>query len=125
MDTRPQSDISSHATAEETSGWDEKNGKTPNVVTTAVYEESRETRPANRIHWGDAIVDVLVAVLPLYFVGFCVAVYLRDGTLANSYRNQAIFQMSKLVSIRYRSQSKLHELTSTRRIPPSFQFCSH
>lgn len=79
--------------------------KVTSTVSTEEAEDGRETRPAKHINWGDAVIDTLIAVLPLYFVAFCVAAYVRDGTLANSFRNQAILQMAKFVSRYYCSFS--------------------
>ncbi|KAI5360678.1 hypothetical protein Slin15195_G085940 [Septoria linicola] len=93
--TRQHGEIVTHHQGEEVHDWDAENKKQPAITTTAVTDD-RETRTANHIHVGDAIVDVLIALTPLYFVGFCVAVYHRNGTLANSWTNQAIFQMGKL-----------------------------
>ncbi|KXT09097.1 hypothetical protein AC579_5302 [Pseudocercospora musae] len=69
--------------------------KVTSTVSTEEAEDDRETRPAKHINWSDAMIDTLIAILPLYFVAFCVAAYIRDGTLANSFRNQAILQMAK------------------------------
>lgn len=70
--------------------------KGPVVFTEAAHDDN-ETRPAGSLRWGEAIVDVCLAVLPLYFAGFAIAAFVRDGTLAGSFRNVAILQMSKFV----------------------------
>jgi hypothetical protein len=46
-----------------------------------------------------AFIDVLIALLPLYFVAFAVLARSRDGTLASSYRNYAILRLAKLVCV--------------------------
>ena len=69
------------------------------LVTAVEAEEGRETRPAKRTNWWDAILQAFIALLPLYFVGFCAAAYMRNGTLASSTRNIAILQLSKLVRL--------------------------
>ena len=70
--------------------------KLPIVSAEAAQDES-ETRPAGSTRWGEAILGVFIALLPLYFAGFAVAAFIRDGTLASSFRNVAILQMSKFV----------------------------
>ena len=70
--------------------------KRPIVSADAVHDQN-ETRPAGSTRWGEAILGVFIALLPLYFVGFSIAACVRDGTLASSFRNVAIFQMSKFV----------------------------
>lgn len=72
--------------------------KLTSVVNTNEAEDELETRPAKRLNWGDAVLDLFIAILPLYFVVFCILAYVRDGTLMNSLRNQAILQMAKFVS---------------------------
>jgi hypothetical protein len=67
------------------------------VVTTEAAHDGSETRPAGSLRWGEAIVGVFLALLPLYFAAFAIAAYVRNGTLANSFRNVAILQMSKFV----------------------------
>jgi len=67
------------------------------VVTTEATHDGSETRPAGSLRWAEAILGVFLALLPLYFVGFAIAAYVRDGTLASSFRNVAILQMSKFV----------------------------
>lgn len=80
---------------------DEEKGmpiKQTTIVTEEPAEAERpEVRPAHRVHYGTAVVDVLIALLPLYFVVFAILAYIRNDTLANSFRNMAIMRMSKLV----------------------------
>ncbi|GAB7326477.1 hypothetical protein MBLNU13_g10475t1 [Cladosporium sp. NU13] len=93
----PAAEIGQHASAqayEETNMEQGTEHKRPVVSTEAVQNES-ETRLAGSTRWGDAILSVFIALLPLYFVGFAIAAFVRDGTLASSFRNVAIFQMSK------------------------------
>lgn len=73
--------------------------KGPIVSAEAAQDES-ETRPAGSTRWGEAILGVFIALLPLYFAGFAIAAFVRDGTLASSFRNVAILQMSKFVGRR-------------------------
>lgn len=70
--------------------------KGPIVSAEATYDGS-ETRPAGSTRWGEAVLGIFIALLPLYFAGFAVAAFIRDGTLASSFRNVAILQMSKFV----------------------------
>jgi hypothetical protein len=70
--------------------------KVPVVTTEAAHDRS-ETRPAGSLRWGEAILDVFLALLPLYFAAFAITAYARNGTLANSFRNVAILQMAKFV----------------------------
>jgi len=56
--------------------------KRPIVSAEAAHDES-ETRPAGSTRWGEAVLGVSIALLPLYFAGFA--------------RNIAILQMSKFV----------------------------
>jgi hypothetical protein len=70
--------------------------KRPIVSAEAAQEES-ETRPAGSTRWKEAILGTFIALLPLYFVGFTIAAFVRDGTLASSFKNVAILQMSKFV----------------------------
>lgn len=69
------------------------------IVTAEEAEDDQETRPAHRIHYGAAIFDVVLAILPLYFVVFAVLGYIRNNTLASSFRNQALFKMAALVRL--------------------------
>ena len=59
--------------------------------------ENPELRPGHKIHVGAAVIDVLISLLPLYFVVFAILAYSRDGTLASSFRNMAILRMAKFV----------------------------
>jgi len=70
--------------------------KRPIVSAEAAHDES-ETRPAGSTRWGEAVLGVSIALLPLHFAGFAIAAFIRDGTLASSFRNVAILQMSKFV----------------------------
>lgn len=94
--------MSSHNEAPSHVGGDDKIAielKKPVVYSETVgLGEERETRVANRIRWGDAIIGSIIATLPLYFVAFAIAGYVRTGTLASSLPNIAILQMSKFVS---------------------------
>ncbi len=67
------------------------------VVSAEATHEGSETRPAGSTRWKEAILSTFIALLPLYFAGFAIAAFIRDGTLASSYRNVAILQMSKFV----------------------------
>jgi hypothetical protein len=58
-----------------------------------------EPRPAHKTLYMAAFIDVLIALLPLYFVAFAVLARSRDGTLASSYRNYAILRLAKLVCV--------------------------
>lgn len=59
--------------------------------------EDPELRPGNKIHYATAAIDILIALLPLYFVVFAILASLRDNTLASSFRNMAIFKMAAFV----------------------------
>jgi hypothetical protein len=74
--------------------------KRPIVSTEAAHEDS-ETRPAGSTRWKEAILGICIALLPLYFVGFAIAAFVRNGTLASSIRNIAILQMSNFVCQQY------------------------
>lgn len=73
-----------------------KEHKDPVVSAEAAHDDN-ETRPAGSTRWGEAVLGVFIALLPLYFAGFAIAAFVRDGTLASSFRNVAILQMSKFV----------------------------
>lgn len=92
-------DVRQYATAqayEQSTAELGREAKGPTVSSEAAHDES-ETRPAGSIRWGEAILDACIAILPLYFAGFAIAAFIRDGTLASSFRNIAILQMSKFV----------------------------
>lgn len=80
------------------------------IVTAEEAEDDQETRPAHRIHYGAAIFDVVLAILPLYFVVFAVLGFLRNDTLASSFRNQALFRMAALVRT-HRQYTDMAKLT--------------
>jgi hypothetical protein len=61
--------------------------------------EAPELRPAHKTLYMAAFIDVLIALLPLYFVAFAILARSRDGTLASSYRNYAILRLAKLVCV--------------------------
>ena len=72
--------------------------KGPVVSSEAAHDDtSNETRPAGSTRWKEAILGIFIALLPLYFVGFAIAAFVRNGTLASSFRNVAILQMSNFV----------------------------
>lgn len=70
------------------------------IVSAEAAQDECETRTAGSTRWGEAILGVFIALLPLYFAGFAIAAFVRDGTLASSFRNVAILQMSKFVGRR-------------------------
>lgn len=73
-------------------------GKHTAVVTEEVTSpEDPELRPGHRIHYGAAVIDVLISLLPLYFIVFGLLANARDGTLATSFRSLAILKMATLV----------------------------
>ena len=122
----PAAEIGQHASAqvyEEANIEQGMEHKRPIVSTEAAQDES-ETRPAGSTRWGEAIIGVLIALLPLYFTGFAIAAFVRDGTLASSFRNVAILQMSKFVSREkpsLRCELRADEPCRTR---PYFRSCS-
>lgn len=63
------------------------------------FAAAPEPRPAHKTLYMAAFIDVLIALLPLYFVAFAVLARSRDGTLASSYRNYAILRLAKLVCV--------------------------
>lgn len=71
------------------------------AVVTATEQDSStrvpELRPAHTTLYLTAFVDVLIALLPLYFVAFAIVAYVRNDTLASSFRNEAILRMAQLV----------------------------
>lgn len=71
------------------------------IISTEAAQDENETRPAGSTRWGEAILGVFIALLPLYFAGFAIAAFARNGTLASSFRNVAIFQMSKFVRLQW------------------------
>ena len=93
LETRQHASAQAYEEAAMEQGLGEKG---PAVFSEAAHDDS-ETRPAGSLRWGEAIVDVCLAILPLYFAGFAIAAFVRDGTLAGSFRNVAILQMSKFV----------------------------
>lgn len=68
--------------------------KAPVVREYAVQEE-RETKPAKRFNAGEMIVDILIAITPLYFIAFAILGYLRNGTPANTFEDIALMRMAK------------------------------
>lgn len=52
------------------------------IVFAEVAQEDNETRPAGSTRWKEAILGICIALLPLYFVGFAIAAFVRNGTLA-------------------------------------------
>ena len=86
--------------------------KRPIVSADAVHDQN-ETRPAGSTRWGEAILGVSIALLPLYFAGFAIEAFVRDGTLASSFRNVAILQMSKFVCRRQKLALKTLATTLT------------
>ena len=77
---------------------DDEVKKEPTVISEET-EEERETMTAHRRNIGAAVIDVFIAILPLYFVIFAALCYIRDGTLASSFRNQALFKMAAFVGL--------------------------
>lgn len=69
------------------------------VVSAEATHDGSETRPAGSTRWKEAILSTFIALLPLYFAGFAIAAFIRDGTLASSFRNVAVLQMSKFVCL--------------------------
>jgi hypothetical protein len=89
-----------HATPQYSENSDDIEKAIPKVVVSEAAEEtseSRDTLPGNRFSWGAVAFDIIVAILPLYFIAFAIAAYLRDGKLASSWRNQALFKMAGFV----------------------------
>ena len=94
------------------------------VVHSESATDEYETRPAGSTRWGEAILGILIALLPLYFAGFAIAAFIRDGTLASSYRNFVILQMSKFVSQRWLSVVRELDADCPSRILQFFRSCS-
>jgi len=67
------------------------------IVSSEEVGGERETQSAHRRHIGAAVLDVFIAILPLYFIVFAALCYARDGTLASSFRNRALFEMAALL----------------------------
>lgn len=67
------------------------------LVSAEAAHDGGETRPAGSTRWKEAILSTVIALLPLYFAAFAIAAFIRNGTLASSFRNVAILQMSKFV----------------------------
>lgn len=95
----PAAEIRQHASAQAYEEATTEQGleyKVPVVSAEAAHDDS-ETRPAGSTRWGEAVLGIFIALLPLYFAGFAIAAFIRDGSLASSFRNVAILQMSKFV----------------------------
>jgi hypothetical protein len=69
------------------------------IASAEAAHDGSETRPAGSRRWKEAILSTFVALLSLYFAGFAIAALVRNGTLASSFRNVAILQMSKFVRL--------------------------
>lgn len=60
-------------------------------------EAQCETVQATRYNFLEALFDVFIAILPLYFIVFAILGFMRRDTPANSLVNAAIFNMARLV----------------------------
>jgi hypothetical protein len=91
-----------HAAPQYSTQSDDIEKATPKVLVSekaGETAESRETLPGNRFSCGAVAFDIIVAALPLYFVGFAIAAYARHGTLESSLLNQILIRMAKFVRI--------------------------
>ncbi|KAK6439819.1 hypothetical protein LTR95_003959 [Oleoguttula sp. CCFEE 5521] len=79
---------------QELDSGDTEKGVPQVIVAETSSEDERETLSANRVSYGGVIVDILIAILPLYFVAFAIVGRVRHDTLASSFRNVALVQMA-------------------------------
>ena len=58
--------------------------KGPVIIEECAEVDEQETTVATRYNIFDGIVDVIIAILPIYFIVFAIMGYVRNGTSANS-----------------------------------------
>ncbi|KAF7191017.1 hypothetical protein HII31_07641 [Pseudocercospora fuligena] len=71
--------------------------KEPVITEECAEVDEQETTEATRYNIFDGIIDVIIAILPIYFIVFAILGYVRNGTTANSLINMALLDMARFV----------------------------